>query len=80
MNLLFIGGISSGIFLFGAIIGLAYLIFWIITLVNAVQSNFKDSNMKLIWIIVIIFASPIGAIVYWLVAPGQKQNNFNYPK
>ncbi|WP_394801505.1 PLDc N-terminal domain-containing protein [Belliella filtrata] len=57
-------------------IGLVYLIFWIITLINAIQSSFVEDNMKLIWVLIILFSSPIGAVIYWLVAPGQKKKHF----
>lgn len=79
MNLLFIGGISPGSFvlILFSIVAFAFFAFWIITLVDIVKSNFKDPNMKLIWILVLIFTSPIGAIIYWIIAPNQIINNFN---
>ncbi|MCH7397413.1 hypothetical protein MM236_05410 [Belliella sp. DSM 107340] len=33
--------------------------------------------MKLIWILIVIFTNPIGTIIYWIIAPNQKINNFN---
>ncbi len=79
MNLLFIGGMSPGSFvlIIFAFFAFAFLIFWVITFVDIVKSSFKDPNMKLIWILVVIFTNPIGAIIYWILAPGQKKNDFN---
>ncbi|MCH7403712.1 PLDc N-terminal domain-containing protein [Belliella kenyensis] len=76
MDLLMIGGLNSFLLIFGMMIGIAYLVFWIITLVNATQSSFIEENMKLIWILIILFANPVGAVIYWVVAPGQKKKYF----
>ena len=79
MNFLFIGGMSPGSFvlIIFAFFAFAFFVFWIITLVDIVKSNFKDPIMKSIWILVLIFTSPIGVIIYWIIAPNQKINNFN---
>ncbi|MCH7406010.1 PLDc N-terminal domain-containing protein [Belliella aquatica] len=79
MNLSFIGGISPGSFILilFSIVAFAFFVFWIITLVDIVRSNFKDPNMKLIWILIVLFANFLGVIIYWIIAPNQKNNNFN---
>jgi hypothetical protein len=42
-------------------------IVWIIALIHAATNkNFKDSNQKLIWVLIIIFTNGIGAILYLL--------------
>jgi len=42
-------------------------IIWIIALIHAATNkNFKDSNSKLVWVLVIIFTNGIGAIFYLL--------------
>jgi hypothetical protein len=54
---------GGGIF----IVGLAcffYFIFWLYCLVDTLKSDFKDSNMKLIWIVILIFAHVLGPIIY----------------
>lgn len=58
------------------IVGLLLMLFWVITLSDAFESKFKDSDMKVVWILVIIFTKPFGAIFYWIIAPKQKVNNF----
>ncbi len=53
-------------------LGLAYLVFWVYTLVDIINSQFNDPSMKIIWIVVVFFAQLIGPIVYWLISKGQK--------
>ncbi len=54
------------------VFGLAYFVFWIFTLVDIINGRFKDPSMKVIWVVVIIFAQLIGPIIYWAIAKGQK--------
>ncbi|SNS60390.1 Phospholipase_D-nuclease N-terminal [Belliella buryatensis] len=77
MNLMFIGGVSGGVFLILGLLSFIFFVLWVITIVNAVQSNFKDPNMKLIWILIILFGNFLGMVLYWIIAPGQKKNDFN---
>lgn len=58
--------------LFG-LLGVAYLVFWIYTLVDVVRSNFKDHNMKIIWVLIILFAQVLGPILYWVMAKGDSR-------
>lgn len=43
----------------------------LIALVDILKSNF-EGNTKLIWVIVVIFLSLIGAILYFLIGKNQK--------
>jgi hypothetical protein len=65
---MFILNFPGGLMIFG----LLFLAFWIYALVDVVKSDFKDPNMKLIWIIVLLFANPIGPFVYFGLAKNQK--------
>lgn len=49
----------------GLIFGILYFVYWLTAIVDVIKSDFKDQNMKLIWIIVLIFANPIGPFVYF---------------
>ncbi|MES2464127.1 MAG: PLD nuclease N-terminal domain-containing protein [Armatimonadota bacterium] len=51
----------SGIF------ALAGTIFWIVMLVDAVRREFRDSTMKLVWILILVFTNLLGAIIYYFV-------------
>ncbi len=65
---MFIFNFPAGLMLFG----LLFFAFWLYALVDVVKSDFKDPNMKLIWIIVLLFANPIGPFVYFGLAKNQK--------
>jgi hypothetical protein len=51
--------------------GIIAVIVWCMALVSAATSEFTDSNTKLIWVLIILFASFFGAILYF--AAGTKQ-------
>ncbi len=53
-------------------ISLVYFGLWIYCMIDIIQSKFKDSNMKLIWILVILFAPLIGMLVYLALGKGTK--------
>jgi len=53
--------------LVGVIIGLAVLAFWIWALVDAIKNPRLTDNERLIWIIVILLTSWLGALIYILV-------------
>jgi hypothetical protein len=52
--------------------GLLFSVFWLYALVDVVKSDFKDPNMKLVWIIILIFANPIGPFIYFGLVKNQK--------
>ncbi|MEN2280694.1 PLD nuclease N-terminal domain-containing protein [Algoriphagus sp. SE2] len=63
------GGFFGFIFL---LLGLAYTILWIYCLIDIILSEFKDPNMKLIWILIILFAQVIGPIAYLIMGKNTK--------
>jgi hypothetical protein len=50
-----------------SILALAALVFWIIALVSILRNDFKGTNDKLIWILVVIFMPMIGSILYFTI-------------
>ncbi|WP_442780904.1 PLDc N-terminal domain-containing protein [Algoriphagus sp. PAP.12] len=72
-QLTFIQNIGGGSIL---LFGLLYLIFWVYCLVDILRSNFKDPNMKLIWILIILFAQLIGPIIYLVIGKNSKTATF----
>ena len=65
--------IGGGIVVF-AIIAFVILfttIFWIVELIDAVRRDFSDPNMKVIWVLVIMFSHVIGALVYYFAGKQQ---------
>lgn len=51
----------------GFVIGIGSFVFWVMMLVDVIQRKFKDPNEKLIWILVIIFAHIVGALIYYFL-------------
>ena len=49
------------------IIGLAVFAFWLWMLIDAITKAPSEGNTRLIWILVIIFAGIIGAIIYFFM-------------
>jgi TctA family transporter len=43
------------------------VIFWIVMLIDSIQRKYKDSNDKVVWVLVIIFTGIIGALIYYFV-------------
>jgi len=43
------------------------IVFWIMMLVDCVKKKFKNENDKIVWVLVIIFAGIIGALIYYFV-------------
>ncbi|OIO80899.1 hypothetical protein AUJ84_02335 [Candidatus Pacearchaeota archaeon CG1_02_32_132] len=53
--------------LFAIVVGLIVFAFWIWMIVDCAQRGFKNNVEKIVWIIVIVLGSWIGALVYFLV-------------
>lgn len=49
----------------GLLVGL--FIFWILMIVDVAQRKFPEHNQQLVWILVVVLASYIGAIIYYFV-------------
>ena len=62
-----IGLIILVFWLFFAIMGILGLIFWIFMIVDVVQRKFKNENDKIVWVLVVILAGVIGALIYYFV-------------
>lgn len=58
------------------IFGLLYLVLWLYCLIDILRSNFKDPNMKLIWILIILFAQVLGPIIYLILGRNSKLNAY----
>ncbi|MBR9704842.1 hypothetical protein GOV12_05500 [Candidatus Pacearchaeota archaeon] len=67
-------GAAIGLFIFIGIIwfalfvvGILLLIFWIFMIIDVAKRNFKTESDKIIWILVVVLAGWIGAIIYYFV-------------
>lgn len=70
--------VNSAYAVFFLLLGIGYAILWLWALVDLLKSEFKDSNMKLVWAIVLIFANPIGPFVYFILSREQKVSDRKY--
>lgn len=61
------------ILLFLFIIG--SIVLWIWMLVDSIKRTYKNADEKLMWILIIVFAQIIGAIVYYFVVKKQDKKN-----
>ena len=50
------------------LIPIAFLVFWIWMIVDVIKrENFEGENDKILWIIVVLLAGIIGAVVYYFI-------------
>ena len=71
----FIGGLAGAEIIVISIIFLGPIILWLISLIDVLQADFKDTITKLIWVLVIIFVPVIGALLYLVIGRKQKIDN-----
>ena len=69
---LFIGGLGTSEVLVMSIFGCLPFLLVIFALVDILSSNFRDSNTKLIWVIVVVFVPVLGSILYFIMGRSQK--------
>lgn len=72
MTINFIQNMGGGTVVIFLIFSLAYFILWVYCLVDAIRSDFKDRNMKLIWVIILLFAQGLGPIAYLILGKNSK--------
>jgi len=53
--------------LFFLLIGLALFAFWVWMIVDCAKRKFKYDGEKIVWLLVIVFVSWVGALVYFIV-------------
>lgn len=53
--------------IFFILIGFFLFAVWIWTLVDIIQAEFKDTNEKLLWIILVILLPFLGTILYFAI-------------
>jgi hypothetical protein len=73
MMLSFVQNIGGSFLLIIGALSFIYLILMIYCLVDVIRSDFKDPNMKLIWILIILFAQLIGTLVYLVIGKSTKK-------
>lgn len=71
-TLSFVQNMGGGFIAVLLLFSLAYFILWVYCLVDAIRSDFKDQNMKLIWVLILLFAHGLGPIAYLILGKGSK--------
>jgi hypothetical protein len=73
---MFAGLVGVGLFLFIGVIALVAIAFWVWMLVDCVQREFppQDQNTKIVWILVIVLAGWLGALIYFFAVKKGKPN------
>jgi hypothetical protein len=46
---------------------IALAVFWVIALIDVAKREFPGQNDKLMWILIVVLAGWIGALIYWFV-------------
>ena len=62
----------SGMLIFFIVLVLALTIFWIWAIIDCIKSNLSTEE-KLLWIVILLFFSVFGAIIYVVVAKSMKK-------
>jgi hypothetical protein len=67
------GGLTliAVIWLVAILAGLLGTIFWIVEIVDVVRRDFADPNLKIVWLLIIIFFHFVGALVYYFAGKPQ---------
>lgn len=73
MELAFIQNMGGG-FLIGILLfSLIYFILWVYCRIDVIRHDFKDQNMKLIWVVILLFTQGFSPIPYWVLGSGTKK-------
>lgn len=72
MTLTFVQNMGGAFLIVVLLFSLAYFVLWLYCLIDVIRSNFKDQNMKLIWVIILLFAHGLGPIAYLILGRGSK--------
>ena len=49
------------------LLGVLLFVFWLIMLIDSISRKFKESNDKVIWVIVNVFLGILGSLIYYFV-------------
>ena len=69
-----VGGFFGLMFLvdFGIIVfGILSCVFWIVEIIDVARREFPDPNTKILWLLVVVLAHGIGALIYYFVGKPQ---------
>lgn len=58
---------AGGFMLFWILLAVVAFVVWLWALVDAIRNPALDSNERLLWVLVIVIAQFIGAIIYFII-------------
>ena len=58
---------SSAFMFAGLLVGIVIFIFWILMIIDCAKRKFKADWEKIVWILVMLFATWIGALAYFII-------------
>lgn len=61
--------VLGGVFILGVAVTLFAL--WLYALISAIKNERLDPTMRIVWVLVVILVSGLGAVIYLLVAPNR---------
>ncbi|TCJ18609.1 hypothetical protein EPD60_03665 [Flaviaesturariibacter flavus] len=64
---------GTGLF-FWTVLSFLFLLLPVFALVSLLRANFKDTNTKLIWVLVVLFVPLAGALLYFFIGRRQRVN------
>lgn len=53
---------------------IAMIVFWVYMLVDSVKREYKNPNDKILWVLIVVLAGLIGAIIYYFVVKREEDN------
>ena len=53
--------------MFCLVLAISFSAFWIWMIIDCAKRNFKNDNEKIVWILIIVLAQFIGALIYFFV-------------
>jgi len=60
-------GIQEFLVILLCLVGFCGFAFWLWMLVECATKEADQGNTKIVWVVIILFANVVGAILYWLV-------------
>ncbi len=56
-------------FIYGVLVGIIVIAFWLWSIIDCAKRNFKKDWEKVVWILIIVVFSWIGALAYFILIP-----------
>jgi len=56
------------------------LAFWIWMIVDVAQRHFKDESEKIVWVLVVVLANWVGALIYYIIVKNSNPKGISKKK